>query len=236
MKKVIVAASMLLAAPAAAGDHGNDYGPPRRIVGYSKMCNVLTGHCDWEPRFARTGVPVYTHSHRPPIGYYPTPPVRYHHVAMPPQQYQPPMRADLLSQGPRCIDIRVSAIGIEAYDKEKAKEQATAALAEIVRARFGGRFMDISNAEAVVFECWKSATGNRASEKAADFGGRELHQCQVESRPCRAARTVADADDPATQAAIDRLERQGYNVTVQEPIPETKKPRLIRRLFKRDHP
>ncbi len=227
MRTLLVAAAMLGAtATANAQERYEDYGPPRRLVGYAKVCVLF--ECRWEPRYARTGVPIYTHPHRPPIGYYP-PPVRYHHVAMP-----PPPRGDLLSQGPRCIDIRVSAIGVEAYDKDKAKEQATAALAEIVRARFGSRFMDVSNAEAVVFECWKSATGNRASEKAADFGGKELHQCQVESRPCRSQREVAAADDPVTQAAIERLERQGYEVRVEDPMPEKKKPRFIRRLFKRE--
>jgi len=226
MRNLVFALALATAAPAVAADYDTYYGPPRRIVGYSKMCNVLTGHCQWEPRFGLAGTPVYTHPNRPPVGYYPAP-VRYYHPAHPPAP-----RGDLLAQGPRCVDSRVSAIGIEAYDKAKAKEQAMAALAEIVRARWGGRYMDISNAEAVVFECWKSATGNRASEKAADFGGKELHQCQVESRPCRSEREVAAADDPATQAAIERLERQGYDVRVQDPIPEKKKPRLIRRIFK----
>lgn len=231
MKKVIVAASMLLAAPAAAGDHGNDYGPPRRIVGYSKMCNVLTGHCDWEPRFARTGVSIYTHSHRPPIGYYPTPPVRYHHVAMP-----PPVRVDSLNEGPRCLDRLMSSVGPEAYDITKAREAADSMLMEAIRAKHGSRMMDLRHAEARVYECWRSATGNRQSEKIADLGGSELHQCSVTARPCRARQDIADTDDPRTNAMIRSLQEKGYDIRTTEPEdPDAKKkPRLIRRLFKRE--
>ena len=225
MRSLLVAAAlMLVAAPAVAQERYEDYGPPRRLVGYATVCVLF--ECRWEPRYARTGVPIYTHHHRPPIGYYP-PPVRYHHPAYPPQPTVVDSR-----DGPRCVQQRVTAIGVESYDKDKAREAAQSSYAEIVRARYGGKWMDLANAEAVTFECWKSASGNRASEKAADFGGRELQQCEVQAIPCRAKREVVASDDPVTQSAIEQLERRGYEVKVQDPSSAHKKPRLIRRFLK----
>lgn len=230
MRKMIVAASMFLAAPAVAGDHDEYYGPPRRIVGFSKMCNVLTGHCQWEPRFGLAGTPIYTHPHRPPVGYYP-PPVRYHHVAQPPLA-----RVDALNEGPRCLDRLMSSVGPEAYNVDKAKEAADSMLMEAIRAKHGSRMMDLRHAEARVYECWRSATGNRQSEKVADLGGSELHQCSVTARPCRARQDIADTDDPRTNAMIRTLQEKGYDIRTTEPEdPDAKKkPRLIRRLLKRE--
>lgn len=211
-----------------AGDYDTD-NPIRfakRPVGRTLTCNVFGGDCRWETKYVR--VPLHTHPNRPPVGYLP---VRRLHPHTPPTP-----RGDLLSEGPRCVNTRVTAIGIEAYDKDKAKEQAQAALAEMVRARFGSRYMDVANGEAVVFECWRSATGNRQSEKVADFGGRELHQCQIESIPCRSKREVAASDDPKTEAMIEILERKGYDVRVQDPIPEKKSPRLLRRILPKREP
>ena len=95
----------------------------------------------------------------------------------------------------RCLTTH-KAIGSERYDKEKAKEDARQQWASLVRFHHGVVFMDLSNARDVVFSCSKSATGERASEKAAAVlsGGSGLQQCEVEARPCRAER-VLDRDE-----------------------------------------
>lgn len=231
MRSLLAAAAlMLVAAPAVAQERYEDIGPPRRLVGYAKVCVLF--ECRWEPRYARTGVPIYTHHHRSPIGYYP-PPVRYHHPAYPPQ---PIARVDTLNEGPRCLDRLMSTVGPEAYNVDKAKEAADSMLMEAIRAKHGSRMMDLRHAEARVYECWRSATGNRQSEKMADLGGSELHQCSVTARPCRARQDIADTDDPRTNAMIRTLQEKGYDIRTVEPEdPDAKKkPRLIRRLFKRD--
>lgn len=224
MRRFILLATLVAAAPASAQpafDYSEDGRWVRRAIGKRCYTNTFTGarscEYDWGPY--RRVEPHY-HAPRP---YY-TPQV-YGYV-----------RRDDTAQGPRCHTGKISAIGIEAFDKDKAKEQAQAAWAEIVRARIGGKYMDTNNTEAGVLECWRSATGNRASEKAADFGGRELHQCEWTGIPCRSKQEVADTGDPATEAAIRQLENRGYDVRLTEPrdADAPRKPRLWRRLLKKE--
>lgn len=229
MRKTMFIVALLAATTAADAQPAFDYSEDgrwvRRAVGKKCYTNTFTGarscEYDWGPY--RRVEPHY-HTHHTPRAYYPAPVYGYTH------------RQHDASQGPRCHNGKISAIGIEAFDKDKAKEQAQAAWAETVRAQVAGKFMDAANAEAATYECWRSATGNRASEKLADFGGRELHQCQLTGIPCRSKIEIADTGDPATEAAIRQLENRGYDVRLTEPrdADAPKKPRLLRRLLKRD--
>jgi hypothetical protein len=92
----------------------------------------------------------------------------------------------------RHCEAPVHAVGLEKYGHERAKESADAQWAEAVRARMGGRHMDIRNAMGVAYECWQSSTGNRASEKTGEAVGGKLEQCEVRAVPCRAAREGAE--------------------------------------------
>lgn len=218
---LIVAATQASAQPA---DDGTSSAWVKRQIGRSYMCNSFTGHCEWEPRYGYTRIPIYTHPYRPSIGHIP-----YRQAPVVP-------RLDALNEGPRCLNVLMSAVGPEAYDATKAKEAADSMLMEAIRAKHGSRMMDLRHSEMRSYECWRSATGNRQSEKLADLGGSELHQCSVTARPCRSKQEIADTDDPRTNAMIRTLQERGYDVRVTEPEnPDAKrKPRLLRRLLKRD--
>lgn len=195
----------------------------------SRWVRKAIGKRCWVDLFGyRTCEPVYGYGWQRSFGYRPS-----YHVPYGPQVYGYVQRDT--DKAPRCHNAKISAVGVEALDKGKAKERAEAAWAEVVRAKVAGRFMQISNAEGVVYECWKSSTGNRASEKAAEEFGRELHQCSVEGVPCRSTQEVADNDDPTTDQAIRRLRALGYDIKLIEPAnpDEPKKPRIIRRFFPR---
>ena len=109
-----------------------------------------------------------------------------------PRRYDPPVyayrkeREDRRDDRPRCIDRSLSRVGEERYGKERAKESAEQQWMEEVRARYGSRWMDTRNAKHVVFECSRSSTGNRASEKAQEVIGKFLEQCIIDAIPCRA--------------------------------------------------
>lgn len=223
IKGTIFAASVLAVAATGALAQDNSVRWVYKAIGRTWQCSDWTGECGYR----------YTYGYRPqyatPQAYAPR--VYGYHQALP--------RVDSAANAPRCYTGRLSVVGIEAFDKDKAKEQAVSAWAEAVRARIGGKFMDIRNADAVVYECWASATGNRASEKVADLGGKELHQCEITAQPCRAKQEVADGDDRVTDILIQRLQAQGYDVKLVEPgnadVP--KRSRLLRRIFpKKDTP
>jgi hypothetical protein len=80
----------------------------------------------------------------------------------------------------------VVAVGEERYGRDRAKEAAEAIWMEATRARFGTKWMDLRNARGGTWECGRSSTGNRASEKAQDLVGKFLEQCELKARPCRA--------------------------------------------------
>lgn len=228
MKRIIwgCIAGLVVLTPALAQE--SDYRWLRKSTTRSCYINEWTGFRECYGGGRR--IPYYAPSH---YGYrptYPSPTRVYGYTGYYNEAQDKTQRCATLPNGQ---PHRISAIGIEAFDKEKAREQAIAAWAEIVRAKIGGRWMDVANAEASVFECWRSATGNRASEKMADFGGRELHQCGLDATPCRAKLEIADTEDPATDAAIRRLRALGYDVDLRAPTdPDApKKPRIIRRLF-----
>lgn len=217
MKRLLITLAAVAAiAPASAQERDGRW--IKRAIGRAYVCDGW-GACRYEYRYGWVR-----------HGYAPT---------YAPRVYGYTHYGETPDNGPRCavqtngIPNRIHAVGIEAYDVEKAKEQAVAAWAEIVRAKVAGRMMDIANAEAATFECWRSATGNRASEKAADFGGRELHQCAVTAIPCRGKVEVADSEDPATEATIRRLRALGYDVkrVAPEDPAAHRAPRIIRRIF-----
>lgn len=215
-KTLMLLAAVAAIAPASAQERDGRW--IKKAIGRAYVCDGW-GACRYEYRYGWVR-----------HGYAPT---------YAPRVYGYTHYGDNQDKGPRCATLpngqpeKVSAVGIEAFDLGKAKEQAVAAWAEIVRARIGGRYMDHANSEAAVFECWRSATGNRASEKAADFGGRELHQCALQSIPCRGKQEIADTEDPATEATIRRLRAMGFEVKRTAPEdPETPRaPRIIRRIF-----
>ena len=87
---------------------------------------------------------------------------------------------------PNCPYEAVTAIGEERYGNDRAKEAAAAAWMERVRFRHGVRFMDLRNARHASYECSRSSTGNRASEKTAEIANRFLEQCELKAEPCKA--------------------------------------------------
>ncbi len=85
----------------------------------------------------------------------------------------------------QCRDF-VTAVGEERYGRERAKEAAEATWMESVRSRYGVKWIDLRNARHGTWECGRSSTGNRASEKAHEVVGKFLEQCELKARPCRA--------------------------------------------------
>jgi hypothetical protein len=86
---------------------------------------------------------------------------------------------------PDCRDF-VVAVGEERYGRDRAKESAEQAWMEQVRNKCGVRFMDLRNAVRGTWECGRSSTGNRQSEKSADLVGKYLEQCTLRAVPKRA--------------------------------------------------
>ena len=86
---------------------------------------------------------------------------------------------------PQCRDF-VTTVGEERYGRDRAKEAAEQQWMELVRARFGTKWMDLRNSRGGTWECGRSSTGNRASEKAQEVIGKFLEQCELKARPCRA--------------------------------------------------
>ena len=88
-------------------------------------------------------------------------------------------------RSPQCRDLVVT-VGEERYGRDRAKEAAEAMWMEAVRARYGTKWMDLRNSRGGTWECGRSSTGNRASEKAQELAGKFLEQCELKARPCRA--------------------------------------------------
>jgi hypothetical protein len=86
----------------------------------------------------------------------------------------------------------VTAVGEEKYGADRAKEAAAATWMEAVRHNHGTKYMDPKNARHLSYECGRSSTGNRASEKAADTAGRFLEQCELRATPCRSEKETGN--------------------------------------------
>ena len=87
--------------------------------------------------------------------------------------------------GRQCQEF-VVAVGEERYGRDRAKESAEQSYMEIVRNKHGVKWMDLRNSVGGTWECGRSSTGNRASEKAQEVIGKFLEQCELKARPCRA--------------------------------------------------
>lgn len=127
----------------------------------------------------------------------------------------------------------VAATGHEAYSRVKAKEQGEQAWMEEVRAQWGARYMDPREAASLSYECYRSSTGNRDSEKSADLVGKVLEQCRVEAKPCLATKEFAEEDKGAENSRNlrDDDERRGSSLT--RPIQELRRKFQERRRFRR---
>lgn len=168
----IIAVMVMVTEPAFAQPE-ETFKSIRRLIGH--RCDSISGHCRPVYRWERAYAPrVYGWERR----------------------FDPPREITLEREVDRnrcVIDHRsVRAVGVERYGTDRAKESADAQWMETVRAEPGSKFMDLRNAKHVSYECWQSSTGNRASEKAADVGGKFLEQCEIRAIPCKAPKSVDD--------------------------------------------
>lgn len=85
--------------------------------------------------------------------------------------------------------------GSEAFDEDNAREKADLAWQEEVRFLWGERFMDVSNARRVTYECSRSSTNEswigKAGERIAGDNAVKK-RCRITALPCR-----GDADKRA---------------------------------------
>lgn len=87
-----------------------------------------------------------------------------------------------------CLQVR-AVVGLEKYNLEEAKQNAIDMWAEQTKLHHGVKFINADNAIILSDggrgpDCYVSATGTRASEKAAEVVGRKLVQCEFIARPC----------------------------------------------------
>ena len=142
-----------------------------------------------------------------------------------------PTHADI---GPLCLNAPVRERGEERNTINGAKIDAVRRWQASVRADFGERFMDISSAKNIVYDCHRSSANESFAGKAAEFIGRQIEKftgdeedaykkrCVVVATPCReplrpvsydpVAPGGGGTDNASTQEMIQELERQGYRV------------------------
>lgn len=160
--RLMLAAMMAVIATGALAQEDSRW--VKRIIGYRHVC-------DWEGCRRH---PVYRSFYVP-----------YAH----PSYYAP--REYTLSYGSRrheCLQVR-AVVGLEKYNVEEARQNAVDMWMEVVKLHHGVRFMNPDNAIVMSDggrgpDCYVSATGTRASEKAAEVVGRRLSQCEYVARPC----------------------------------------------------
>jgi hypothetical protein len=144
-----------------------------------------------------------------------------------------PTHADI---GPLCLNAPVRERGEERNTINGAKIDAVRRWQASVRADFGERFMDVSSAKNIVYDCHRSSSNESFAGKAAEFLGRQIEKltgdeedaykkrCVVVATPCREPlRPVSyepvppggsvSGDNLSTQEMISELERQGYKIT-----------------------
>ena len=89
----------------------------------------------------------------------------------------------------RCEAVQ-SAVGVEKYNLDEARESARQLWMERVKLDHGVKYMNPDNAIILSGQgdgpdCYLSATGTRKSEKAAEaVAGAVLHQCEFIAAPC----------------------------------------------------
>ena len=88
--------------------------------------------------------------------------------------------------------------GGEAFDEDNAKQRADLAWQEEVRFLWGERYMDVSNAQRVRYECSRSSTNEswigKAGERIAGDAAVKK-RCRITALPCRGERDKADKRD-----------------------------------------
>jgi hypothetical protein len=88
--------------------------------------------------------------------------------------------------------------GGEAFDEDNAKQRADLAWQEEVRFLWGERYMDVSNAQRVRYECSRSSTNEswigKAGERIAGDAAVKK-RCRITALPCRGERDKADKKD-----------------------------------------
>ena len=88
--------------------------------------------------------------------------------------------------------------GGEAFDEDNAKQRADLAWQEEVRFLWGERYMDVSNAQRVRYECSRSSTNEswigKAGERIAGDAAVKK-RCRLTALPCRGERDKADKKD-----------------------------------------
>jgi hypothetical protein len=94
----------------------------------------------------------------------------------------------------------LSRAGTEAFDEDNAKQRADLAWQEEVRFLWGERYMDVSHARRVAYECSRSSTNEswigKAGERIAGDAAVKK-RCRITAQPCRPGkeRDKKDKDD-----------------------------------------
>lgn len=170
--RIVLAALIIMGAVTAASSQDGTY---RRYL--VRSCDIFD-YCTWKYKYR----PI---RHRP--AYYAPRVYSYER-----REREFTLERDVDRNPKRCAVDQVKVVGVERYGTDRAKESADGQWMETVRANMGAKMMDLRNAKHVSYECWQSSTGNRASEKAADVGGKFLEQCELRAIPCRASRVEDD--------------------------------------------
>ena len=85
-------------------------------------------------------------------------------------------------RGDRCRDTR-RVVGDQGLSVALAQGQADKSWAADVRFHLGERYMDVSNAEDVTYECSRSSVGETL--------GQTFHRCQISAKPCKSPKMEA---------------------------------------------
>ena len=91
-------------------------------------------------------------------------------------------REEEYDRGDRCRDTR-RVVGDQGLSVALAQGQADKSWAADVRFHLGERFMDVSNAEDVTYECSRSSVGETL--------GQTFHRCQIAAKPCKSPKMDA---------------------------------------------
>lgn len=99
-------------------------------------------------------------------------------------------------RGPECKPA-LARTGTEAFDEDNAKQRADLAWQEEVRFLWGERYMDVSNAQRVSYECSRSSTNEswigKAGERIAGDAAVKK-RCRINALPCRGDREKGEKD------------------------------------------
>ncbi len=139
-----------------------------RVVGYNQ---------DGTARYAR----VYCRSDGTCYRHRPRRHVRYYRTPTRVDSYE--RRAAVEEDRGLCRDIR-RAVGDQHLSVEGAKKAANDAWAGTVRFHMGEKYMDLGNAQHIVYTCSRSSI----KEGGVTTLGQSLNRCEIEAQPCRPPR------------------------------------------------